>query len=241
MNEMPPRVLVVDDDTRLRELLGRYLREQGFEATTVANAMEMDDERRLHRFDLVVLDLMLPGEDGLSVCRRLRGAEDDVPIVMLTARGDDVDRIVGLEMGADDYLAKPFNPRELVARIKAVLRRRPGAGKSVAAPVAAPVEERIAFGPFRLNLGLRRLTRDGQPLVITSGEFAILRVLVEHPRQTLSRDRLMELARGREHGAYDRSIDVQISRLRRLLEDDPAKPRYLQTVWGVGYVFIPDA
>lgn len=155
---------------------------------------------------------------------------------MLTARGDEVDRIVGLELGADDYLPKPFNPRELVARIKAILRRhsRPAPG----AP--ATQEENIDFGPFSLDLATRELRRDGQVLPLTSGEFAVLKVLVSHPRQPLSRDKLMTLARGRDHGAFDRSIDVQLSRLRKLIETDPAQPRYLQTVWGVGYVFVPD-
>jgi two-component system, OmpR family, phosphate regulon response regulator OmpR len=156
---------------------------------------------------------------------------------MLTAKGDDVDRIVGLEIGADDYVPKPFNPRELVARIQAVLRRQPPAG-----PPGAPSAEQqvVEFGRFRLNLATRSLTRDGEDVALTTGEFALLKALVRHPRTPLSRDKLMELARGREFGAYDRAIDVQVSRLRKLLEDDPAKPAYIQTVWGFGYVFIPD-
>jgi two-component system phosphate regulon response regulator OmpR len=156
---------------------------------------------------------------------------------MLTAKGDDVDRIVGLEMGADDYLPKPFNPKELLARIKAVLRRKAPAGPP-GAPGAGGV---IAFGEFSLNLATRTLTRGGKPVALTTGEFSVLKVLAQHPRQPLSRDKLMELARGREYEVFDRSIDVQVSRLRKIVEDDPAKPRHIQTVWGFGYVFVPDA
>jgi two-component system, OmpR family, phosphate regulon response regulator OmpR len=189
------------------------------------------------RFDLIILDLMLPGEDGLSIVRRLRGANDRTPVIMLTARGDDIDRIVGLEMGADDYVPKPFNPRELLARIHAVLRRQP-APDSPGAP-ASDVGE-VCFGAFRFDAANRTLTRDGQPVPLTSGEFSVLKVLARHPRVPLSREKLMVLARGREYGAYDRSLDVQISRLRKLLETDPQNPRYIQTVWGVGYVFVPE-
>lgn len=237
MSEHKTKVLVVDDDVRLRDLLNRYLREQGYTVRTVSNATEMNRQLARERYDLMVLDLMLPGEDGLSICRRLRGANEDMPIIMLTAKGDDVDRIVGLEVGADDYLAKPFNPRELVARMQAVLRRRP----PPAPPGAPSADTQIAeFGEFHLNLGTRTLTRNAEEVPLTTGEFALLKVLVQHPRVPLSRDKLMELARGREFGAFDRSIDVQISRLRRLIEPDPSKPAYIQTVWGFGYVFIPN-
>ena len=185
----------------------------------------------------MVLDLMLPGEDGLSICRRLRGSKDELAIIMLTAKGDDIDRIVGLEMGADDYLPKPFNPRELVARIHAVLRRR-----SAPPPPGAPLgeEEIIGFGAGSLNLATREIARGKTVTPLTTGEFAVLKVLVQHPRQPLSRDKLMELARGREYEVFDRAIDVQISRLRKLVEEDPSRPRYIQTVWGFGYVFVPD-
>lgn len=230
------RVLVVDDDARLRDLLSRYLSEQGFAVKAVIDSNTMD--RALHRehYDLIVLDLMLPGEDGLSICRRLRAADDTTPIIMLTAKGDDVDRIVGLEMGADDYLPKPFNPRELVARIQAVMRRQPHQ-----LPGAPAMENEIVeFGTVSVNLGNRTLTRDGEEVSLTTGEFSLLKVLVQHPRQPLSRDKLMELARGREYGVFDRAIDVQISRLRKLVEDDPGKPRFIQTVWGFGYVFVPE-
>jgi two-component system phosphate regulon response regulator OmpR len=183
---------------------------------------------------------MLPGEDGLAICRRLRtnAAQGSGPaIVMLTAKGDEVDRIVGLEMGADDYLPKPFNPRELVARVNAVLRRRQPAG-----PPGAPAldTEIHRFGAFEFNLAMRSLARDGKPVTLTTGEYSVLKVLVQHPRQPLSRDKLMELARGREYGVFDRSIDVQISRLRKIVEEDPSHPRHIQTVWGFGYVFVPD-
>ena len=237
MHEGKQKILVVDDDQRLRDLLSRYLAEQGFVVKTVAGGEAMDKALAREGYDLLVLDLMLPGEDGLSICRRLRGTKNDIPIVMLTAKGDDVDRIVGLEMGADDYLPKPFNPRELVARINAVLRRR-----AVPPPPGAPATDEgiISFGSVSANLATRTLVRKGENQSLTTGEFAVLKALVQHPRQPLSRDRLMELARGREYEVFDRSIDVQISRLRKLVEEDPSKPRYIQTVWGFGYVFVPD-
>ncbi len=237
MSEGKARVLVVDDDLRLRDLLSRYLKEQGFDAQTVTDAAALDQALSRERIDVLVLDLMLPGEDGLSICRRLRGEGSDIGIVMLTAKGDDVDRIVGLELGADDYLSKPFNPRELVARINALLRRR-----VPARPPGAPsvIEHKLTFGACALDLATRTLTRDGQSIALTTGEFALLKVLVEHPRRPLSREKLMELARGREHEAYDRAIDVQVSRLRKLIEAQPSQPRFIQTVWGFGYVFVPD-
>lgn len=232
----PQRILIVDDDARLRELLLRYLSEQGFEVKAVGDGKSLDKALILKRYHLLVLDLMLPDEDGLAILRRLRGASESVPVILLTAKGDEIDRIVGLEMGADDYLPKPFNPRELVARIHAVLRRK---GSQ---PVGAPeIEEKsISFGDCELNLATRVLTRSGEQISLSTGEFALLRALVTHPRQPLSRDKLMELARGRDHDPFDRAIDVQVSRLRKLVEPDPAKPRFIQTVWGHGYVFVPD-
>jgi two-component system, OmpR family, phosphate regulon response regulator OmpR len=237
MEEKKRKILIVDDDARLRALLERYLGEQGFTVKAVADSTQMDRALARELYDLMVLDLMLPGEDGLAICRRLRAQENLIPVVMLTAKGDEVDRIVGLEMGADDYLPKPFNPRELVARINAVLRRQ-----APKPPPGAPAlnELTVHFGQVEVNLAARTLTRDGQEQVLTTGEFSLLKVLLESPRVPLSRDKLMELARGREYDAFDRSIDVQMSRLRKLVEDDPAKPRYLQTVWGFGYVFVPD-
>lgn len=230
------RILIIDDDMRLRELLLRYLAEQGFEVKAVADGAEMDRILARNRFNLLVLDLMLPNEDGLAILRRLRGAGDSVPVILLTAKGDEIDRIVGLEMGADDYLPKPFNPRELVARISAVLRRQDSH------PAGAPdaEEKNIAFGDCELNFATRVLTRNGVAVALTTGEFALLKVLITHPRHPLSRDKLMELTRGRDLDPFDRIVDVQISRLRKLIEPDSAKPRFIQTVWGHGYVFVPD-
>jgi two-component system, OmpR family, phosphate regulon response regulator OmpR len=231
------KILVLDDDARIRDLLRRYLSQEGFEVALAEDGKALNRILLRDAVDLIVLDLMMPGEDGLSVCRRLRAAKDKTPIIMLTAKGEDVDRIVGLEVGADDYLAKPFNPRELLARIHAVLRRRP-----VAEVPGAPSSEQevVRFGPFSFDLGLRSLQKNGQDLPLTTGEFAMLKTLVRHPRQPLSRERLAQLARGREFEPFDRSLDVQISRLRKLIEADVSAPRYIQTVWGVGYVFVPD-
>lgn len=236
MSQENNKILVVDDDMRLRALLERYLVEQGFKVRTSANSEQMDRLLERETFHLMVLDLMLPGEDGLSICRRLRQANNEIPIVMLTAKGDEVDRIIGLELGADDYLPKPFNPRELLARIRAVLRR-----KTAEIPGAPANEEStIEFGEFKLNLATREMSRNDESMPLTSGEFAVLKALVSHPREPLSRDKLMNLARGREYSALERSIDVQVSRLRRMIEADPSNPRYIQTVWGLGYVFVPD-
>ncbi len=230
------RLLIIDDDARLRDLLVRYLGEQGFVVKAVGDGSALDKALALNRYHLLVLDLMMPGEDGLSILRRLRSSGETVPVILLTAKGDEIDRIVGLEMGADDYLPKPFNPRELVARINAILRRK---GLQ---PVGAPEteEKSLVFGDCELNFATRVLTRAGSPVSLTTGEFALLKALVSHPRHPLSRDKLMELARGRDHEPLDRAIDVQVSRLRKLIEEDPAKPRFIQTVWGHGYVFVPD-
>ncbi len=236
MEQETTKILVVDDDIRLRGLLERYLIEQGFQVRSAANAEQMDRHLARENFHLLVLDLMLPGEDGLSICQRLRAKDNRIPIVMLTAKGDESDRIAGLEMGADDYLPKPFNPRELLARIRAVLRRRPH--ELPGAP--SQQEEEVYFGEHRLNLATRELYKADQPVALTSGEFAVLKVLVNSPREPMSRDKLMNQARGRDYSALERSIDVQISRLRRLIEVDPSNPRYIQTVWGLGYVFVPD-
>lgn len=237
MSERTPKLLVVDDDPRLRDLLRRYLGENGFQVFVADNGVTMSRLWLRERFDALILDLMMPGEDGLQILRRLREQKDTTPIIMLTARGEDVDRIVGLEMGADDYIPKPFNPRELLARIHAVLRRRPAAD----APGAPSMtDEVVKFGEFELDLGTRVLRKNGEPVPLTTGEFAVLKAFARHPKQPLSRDKLMEIARGREYEAFDRSLDVQVSRLRKMIEPDPSKPRFLQTVWGVGYVFIPD-
>lgn len=237
MVERTPKILIVDDDPRLRDLLRRYLGENGFNVLVSENGEAMKRLWVREHFDVLILDLMMPGEDGLAILKRLRAEKDMTPVIMLTARGEDVDRILGLELGADDYLGKPFNPRELLARIHAVLRRRPRQG----APGAPSMEnEVVKFGDFELDLGTRVLKKNGEIVPLTTGEFAVLKAFARHPRQPLSRDKLMEMARGREYEAFDRSLDVQVSRLRKLLEPDPSKPRYLQTVWGLGYVFIPD-
>ena len=230
------KILIVDDDPGLSSLLERFFTSKGYRARAVPNVEQMDRLLAREVFNLVVLDLMLPGEDGLSACRRLRAANNRVPIIMLTAKGDELSRIKGLELGADDYLAKPFNPDVLMARVKAVLRRQ-------SAPVpGAPgsEDESVTFGDYELSLATRELKRGDEVHMLTTGEFAVLKALVMHAREPLTRDKLMNLARGREWDALERSIDVQISRLRRMIEPDPSKPRYIQTVWGVGYVFVPD-
>jgi len=236
----PRRIWVVDDDPELRSMLAGYLTDQGYAVRTLADGEQLRARMEGHlggeRPDLLVLDLMLPGNDGLTLLRRLRDEGDDLPVLLLSARADGVDRIIGLEQGADDYLAKPFLPRELTARIEAVLRRRhpppPGSPRAGAEPVL--------FGDCRLDPQGRRLERSGVPVAITGGEYALLEVFVAHPHRPLSRQRLIELARGPDSDTESRSMDVQVSRLRRLIEPDPGRPRYLQTVWGYGYVFVPD-
>jgi two-component system, OmpR family, response regulator len=223
------RLLIVDDDPEIRDLLAHFLRRHGFEVALAANSEEMDQQLAASQFDLLVLDVMLPGEDGLSVCRRLSG-QTDIPIIMLTAMGEEADRIVGLEMGADDYLAKPFNPRELLARIKAVLRR--------ADPPRRKTGNIVCFENWELDLGKRILKKnDGTLVPLSAGEFSLLQVLSEHPQQVLSRDFLLDRTRGRESVPFDRSVDIQLSRLRRKLEDNPREPALIKTVRSGGYVF----
>ncbi|MCP9791254.1 response regulator [Vulcanococcus limneticus Candia 3F8] len=236
MGKTAQRIWVVDDDPELRRLVGTYLTDLGYDVRCLSDGAQLMARLESQRPDLVVLDLMLPGDDGLSLLRRLRDQGDDMPVVMLTAKGDAVDRIIGLEQGADDYLAKPFLPRELSARIDAVLRRR------VALPAGTPLAEgqQVCFGDNQLDLAARSLLRGGEPVAITSGEFSLLAAFVQHPHRPLSRERLIELARGPDSETDSRSMDVQVSRVRRLVEPDPARPRYLQTVWGYGYVFVPD-
>lgn len=229
-------IWVVDDDPELRQLLSSYLTDQGYEVRCLNDGRQLIARLEFQRPDLVVLDLMLPGEDGLTLLRRLRDNQDDLPVVMLTAKGEAVDRIIGLEQGADDYLAKPFLPRELTARIEAVLRRRGNL------PAGTPVAggELVEFGDNVLDLSARTLEREGKSVTITSGEFSLLAAFVQHPHRPLSRERLIELARGPDSDTDSRSMDVQVSRVRRLIEPDASRPRYLQTVWGYGYVFVPD-
>lgn len=230
------RILVVDDDARLRALLQRFLEDDGFTVRACHDGKQMDKLMQREMFSLIVLDLMLPDEDGVAICKRLRSDNSNIPIIMLTAKGSDTDRIAGLDAGADDYLPKPFNPKELLARIKAVLRRQ-----SRDVPGAPTQQVQIVeFGSWQFDLSTRTLKKDGSVVTLTTGEFSVLKALVQHPREPLTRDKLMNLARGREWGAMERSIDVQVSRLRRLIEDNPSQARYIQTVWGVGYVFVPD-
>ncbi len=225
------RILVVDDDSALRELIASYLRGNGFQVDGVGDGRGMRMAIDRHAPDLIVLDLMLPGEDGLSLLRALR-AGGGPPVIIVSARGDEVDRVVGLEVGADDYLPKPFGPREWLARVRAVLRR----GQSPSASVDA-----ISFGPYRLDKLAHVLLRANIEVPLTSGEFNLLRIFVEHPNQVLTRDHLVSLLRGYERTPFDRSIDVRITRLRRKIEPQPEAPVYLRTVWGEGYLFAPRA
>ncbi|MFZ9335519.1 MAG: two-component system response regulator OmpR [Burkholderiaceae bacterium] len=233
----PEKILVVDDDSRIRELLRRYLGQEGFEVTLAEDGKALNRVLLRETAHLIVLDLMMPGEDGLSICRRLRAANDRTPIIMLTAKDEEGDKIRALDTGADDYITKPFSTRELLARIHAVLRRRP---PSEAPGAPSSESEVVNFGPYVFDLSARTLARDGKDVPLTTGEFAMLKALVRHPRQPLSREKLAQLARGREFEPFDRSLDVQISRLRKLIEQDASSPRFIQTVWGVGYVFVPD-
>ena len=229
MAECRGRILVVDDDEGLRELLVRYLSDNGYEAAGVADGQAMKRHLSSHPVDLLLLDVMLPGEDGLTLAREL-GSRGGPPIIMLSARGEEVDRIVGLEVGADDYLPKPFSHRELLARVAAVLRRRQ--------PAAATGRIR-RFGPFEVDLESHRLTRNGEEVDISGAEFALLKVLLENPDRVLGRDALVELLKGYERAPFDRMVDVRVTRLRRKIEPDPAHPVYLRTVWGEGYLFSP--
>jgi two-component system, OmpR family, phosphate regulon response regulator OmpR len=230
------KILLLDDEPELCAMLQRYLSEQGLDVRAAANAAHLDKLLVREHFDLLILDLMMPDEDGLSICRRLRVQGETIPIIMLTARGDPVDKIVGLEMGADDYLAKLFNPRELLARVQAQLRRQ----EMVQQRARITQDEVLHFGDCEINLAARKVTKRGEALTLSSREFDLLRAFVNQPGRPLGRERLMQLAFGDDYSATDRSIDVQVVRLRRLIEDDPTQPRYIQTVWGVGYVFVPD-
>ena len=232
MSTVPDHILVVDDDREIRSLLGDYLEKNGFRATAVADGRAMWSALEQGRFDLVILDVMLPGEDGFVLCRSLR-ARSDLPVIMLTAKGEDMDRIVGLELGADDYLAKPFNPRELLARIKSVLRRH----RAVPGNLQAEPARYLHFAGWTLDLAARILVAPTQVVVALSGaEFRLLRVFLSYPNRVLSRDQLMDLTVGREADPLDRSIDVQVSRLRQRLDDDAREPVIIKTVRGEGYV-----
>ena len=232
---MSHHIVIVEDEPVTQARLQAYFEQEGYHVSVTASATGLREIMSQHPVDLILLDINLPDENGLMLTRALR-ERSTVGIILVTGRSDQIDRIVGLEIGADDYIPKPFNPRELLARIRAVLRRQ--ANELPGAP--SQEEAVIAFGKFKLNLGTREMFREDEPMPLTSGEFAVLKALVSHPREPLSRDKLMNLARGREYSAMERSIDVQISRLRRMVEEDPAHPRYIQTVWGLGYVFVPD-
>ncbi len=233
------RILVVDDDQALRELLTDYLTQVGFIVDAAADGVQMRERLAQRMPDAIVLDLMMPGDDGLTLARELRKTSN-VPIVMLSARGEEIDRVVGLEVGADDYLAKPFSPRELLARLRALLRRARQTDTAAAgAEAAAPAGPLHSFGPFTLDTAAWRLLRDGVEVAVSSGEFELLRVFAEHPNRVLSRDTLVDRLKGYERGAFDRSIDVRVTRLRRKIEADPAHPAYIRTVRGEGYLFHP--
>ncbi|MDP1748455.1 MAG: response regulator transcription factor [Reyranella sp.] len=230
---MAERILMIDDDNRLAGMVSDYLGGAGFRVTVAGTGREGEALLKRETFDAVILDLMLPDADGLDLCRKLR-ASSDVPILMLTARGEPMDKVVGLEIGADDYLAKPFEPRELQARLRAILRRRGGGGGGTAK------SEILRFGRLEIDKGARVVRVDGEERTITSYQFAILLVLAERAGRVLSRDALMDLLKGEKLEAFDRSVDVHISRIRAAIEDDPKKPRRILTLRGTGYVFAKD-
>jgi two-component system phosphate regulon response regulator OmpR len=226
------RLLVVDDEPKLRQLLKKYLSQEGFAVEAVEDGIAMDRYLANHEVDLVILDLMLPGEDGLSIGRRLYH-QKNLPIIILSARGEELDRIVGLEMGADDYLTKPFNPRELLARIRSVLRRH-----APDSPAATKETSHIlTFGPFCLDVEKHQLSKDHQEIPITTGEFTLLCAFLEHANRVIDRDTLLELTKGYDRDPLDRSIDICVGRLRKKIETDPSEPVYLRTIWGAGYLF----
>ncbi len=229
-----PRILVVDDTSDIRELTGKYLTRNGYRCALASSAAEARKTLGTETVDLVLLDIMMPGEDGLSLCRHIRETRN-IPVILVTALGEDTDRIIGLEVGADDYVAKPFNPRELLARVKAVLRRT-----NALPPDTQPQhsEGTIRFGDWTFDPVRRELTgADGIALSLSSGEYKMLQVFLAHPGAVLSRDRLLDLTQGRDAAPFDRAIDNQVSRLRRKIEEDPKNPTLIKTVWGGGYVF----
>ncbi|WP_109463908.1 response regulator [Albibacillus kandeliae] len=228
-------IAVVDDHGEIRDLVGAYLSRHGYRTSLAGGAAELRALIERDAPDLIVLDIMMPGESGLDLCREIRG-NSDLPIIFLTAVGDETDRIVGLELGADDYLVKPFNPRELLARIRAVLRRTAGGAES-----SRRAPARLAFHRWTLDLGRRELERDdGLSVALSTAEFRLLRVFLDHPRQVLTRDQLLDLTVGRTAGPFDRSIDNQVSRLRRKIEAEPKSPEIIQTYWGGGYCLAAD-
>ncbi len=225
------RILIVDDDVGLAELMIEHLKNNAFTAQAVGNGGVMREQLLTQPVDLIILDIMLPGEDGLSLLRWLR-ENNGPPVIMVSARGEEVDKVIGLEMGADDYLAKPFSPRELIARIRAVLRRSVNKAVKSATPV-------YSFGSFQLNTKNHSLLQGEQEVSLTTGEYNLLQVFVENPDQVLTRDQLIGLLKGFERSPYDRSIDIRVTRLRRKIEPHPDKPVFIRTVWGAGYLFSP--
>lgn len=239
MTHAQPHILVVDDEQEIRELLGRFLQQHGYSCSLAADGTAMERVLARSEIDLIVLDLMLPGEDGLALCRQLR-SRCNIPVIMLTAMGDETDRIIGLEMGADDYIAKPFSPRELLARIKAVIRRANSLPERHRNHLT-PGSQRLRFDQWLFDTAKRELIdAQGVTLTLSTAEYDLLSAFVEHPQRVLSRDQLLDLARGRESQLFDRSIDTLVSRLRRKLERDPKKPQLIKTVWGGGYMFTPE-
>lgn len=233
------KILIVDDDQEIRDLLASFLQQYGFDVVVAEDGQHMLAELDKQTFDLIILDLMMPGDDGLTLCRKVR-ANSNIPIIMLTAIGEETDRIIGLEMGADDYLAKPFNPRELLARMKAILRRSHGT-IDVEQTEVKPGRTRFVFNGYVLDLAARRLTsEDETEITLSSGEYDLLLALVENPQRVLSRDQLLDITKNRECGPFDRSIDVQISRIRHKIEEDPKNPLVIKTVRGGGYIFTPE-
>jgi DNA-binding response OmpR family regulator len=231
--EQANRIIVLDDEAELRNMLQRFLTGHGFIVRAVADGKQLNRYLQREPYDLLVLDLMMEPEDGLSVCRRLRAEGQTLPILMLTAKGDPADRVVGLDTGADDYLAKPFLPDELVARIRALLRRQ-----KIASGDPTVTSQTLSFGEFRFDVGKQVLTRAGEPVEVHSAQMLLLQALGASPNRAVSRENLLARARGRDHDALDRSIDVQILRLRQIVEEDPSKPRFIKTVWGVGYMLV---
>lgn len=229
-------ILIVDDDQGIRDLLSRFLQKHDYRITTVADGDEMFNAMEQHDFDLVILDIMLPKRDGIQLCQEIRKTSK-VGIIMLTAMTEDIERIIGLEMGADDYLGKPFNPRELLARIKAILRRTNDPGSDAETQHLQPKEEIYSFANWKLNKITRSLVSpDGIEVTLSSGEYILLIAFVERPQQVLSRDQLLDITKNREAGPFDRSIDIQISRLRHKIEENPKNPQLIKTVRGGGYV-----